>query len=330
MPSAPLTVLCLLLCGEAALLEPGGPMLASVRRLVAERGRCTLAEIGDHLRAEGVSMPAGTKLSEFIRQNSDEFRLSGPPNNRKVSLLASTTESALLDTVRVMLSTHGPMTSAELRLRLREQRSSIPGLLSLLHQHSDEFSVSGAAVRLVGQSALELHPSTRGVPAPLVRLHSLGLPTTMLGVRSPSGIREVVLLDLDNRAFALETAACRAVARSESLNDLDGSDPSGEDAVLVLAFCASALNPRLSQRAASSLQALAGRGLLRLLSPERDGANAADFVLAFWAGWLHAQLPDDARFVLISTDADLEQTVSDVLSALGRHVERNPSWSELL
>ncbi len=127
----------------------------------------------------------------------------------------------------------------------------------------------------------------------------------------------------------LEAAACRAVARSES-SVLDGADPSGADAVLVLAFCARALNPRLSQRAAGSLQALAGRGLLRLLSPERDGANAADFVLAFWAGWLHAQLPDEARFVLISTDADLERTVSDVLSALGRHAEKNPSWAEQL
>lgn len=318
----------------ASALSHGPAALSEIRKLVTDRGRCTLAEIGDHLRVAGVLLPRGTKLSAFLLQHPDEFLLTGPRNNRKVSNLADTTEMAMLETVRTVLLRHGPMTSAELRLRLREQRSAIPGLVSLLQRHGEEFHVHGGAVRLAEQLPLPAAPAageaaagsaTSGIdaatlaasaPAPLVRMHSLELPTSMEGVASIELLSEVVLLDLDNQAFALEAAACQA-AQAEAAD------------VLVLAFCARAHNPRLPQSVASRLQELAGRGRLRLLRPDRDGANAADFVLAFWAGWLHARLPAAARFVLVSADSDLEHTVGDALAGLGRAIERElPPWLE--
>ena len=138
--------------GDRMNVEGSGvSAIATIRELVAERGRCSLAEIGDHLRATGVGLPAGKRLSDLVSEHADEFRLSGSRNNRKLSRLADTTEMALLETVRATLQAHGPMTSAELRLRLREQRSTIPGLLSLLRQHADEFHVHDGGVRLVGQ-----------------------------------------------------------------------------------------------------------------------------------------------------------------------------------
>ena len=312
-----------------------------MRKLVSDRGRCTLAEIGDHLRETGVRLPANTKLSDLVLQHADEFRLSGPPNNRKVSRLADTTERAMLDTVQALLRQHGPMTSAELRRRLRERRKSIPGLVSLLQRHTGEFVVQRGAVWLVEQlpradeeplpdavttSAAaaatgrepvnEAATASAALPAPLVRLHSLNLPAAMdeSGLESLQHLREVVLIDLDNRAFALEAATCYATC---------------EPGTLVLTFCARGHNPRLSQLTASRAQALADGGRLRLLRPLRDGANAADFVLAFWAGWLHARVPEDTRFVIVSADSAIEQTVGDTLVTLRRVVDCEPTWLNL-
>ena len=123
-------------------------------------------------------------------------------------------------------------------------------------------------------------------------------------------VREVVLIDMDNQAaLALERAASYAIRTSE---------------VLLLACCSSAYNPRVPRGLADELSELGAQGRMRLLTPARDCANAADFVLAFWVGFLHATLHDDARFVLISEDASLEQTVSDVLMGQSRAVRINP------
>ncbi len=300
-------MLAIVLSGALALCAPS-IVISEIRKLVTDRGRCTLAELGDHLRVAGVVLPEDTKLTDLVLQHSEEFRLSGPPNNRKVSLLADSTERALLDTVRGVLRAHGPMTSAELRLRLREQRSAIPGLVSLLQRHGDEFCVQDGAVRLADASTPDptsCQAMEPPLPAPLVRMHSIRLPTTMDGLAPAASVREVVFIDLDNQAFALESAACNAAQASD---------------VLLLAFCARLHNPRLTQRAAVSMQRLAELGLLRLLRPERDGPNAADFVLAFWAGWLHARLPADVRFVLLSADSALARTIGDALNGLDREI----------
>jgi hypothetical protein len=34
-----------------------GLVISEIRKLVADRGRCTLAELGDHLRVAGVALP---------------------------------------------------------------------------------------------------------------------------------------------------------------------------------------------------------------------------------------------------------------------------------
>mmetsp|Transcript_37823 Transcript_37823/g.88506 ORF Transcript_37823/g.88506 Transcript_37823/m.88506 type:complete len:87 (-) Transcript_37823:500-760(-) len=66
------------------------------------------------------------------------------------------------------------------------------------------------------------------------------------------------------------------------------------------------------------------RVVCRLLSPVRDTKNAADFVLAFWVGWLHAELPQGTRFVLLTTDIHLDRTVGDLLRAQRREALSNP------
>ena len=58
----------------------------------------------------------------------------------------------------------------------------------------------------------------------------------------------------------------------------------------------------------------------------RDAPNAADFVLSFWVGWLHARLPLSSRIVLASADIHLERTVVDVLRQEGRETIANPDW----
>ena len=44
------------------------------------------------------------------------------------------------------------------------------------------------------------------------------------------------------------------------------------------------------------------------------GKNAADFGIAFWAGILVSQLPDDTHFDIISNDADLDFVVDLLIS----------------
>ena len=305
-----LALLQVLLASCTTALQGGvAPIIDAIRFLCTERGRCTLAEIGDHLRVSGLDLPRGQKLSELVLQHADELVLSGPPNNRKVGLVVDSTEFAMLGVVRALLSKHGSMTTAELRRRLREQRSAIPGLVSLLQRHNDEFHVQQGAVYLKRREPTDALKSSSAerqtLPNPLVRMQSLKLPSTMHDIQNPEQLAEVVLIDMDNQAFLLESVAKRAEASSD---------------VLVLVCCAKVHNPRLSQTAADCISDLAGRGLLRLLSPSRDGANAADFVLAFWAGWLHGRIPLSSRFLLLSSDDTLEQTVGDLLEGLGRIV----------
>ena len=74
---------------------------------------------------------------------------------------------------------------------------------------------------------------------------------------------------------------------------------------------------------------LSSAGRLRLVMPARDTKNAADFVMSFWMGWLHARAPAEAHFSLVSTDIHLERTVADVLRREGRSVSVSESSSRL-
>eukprot|EP00965_Chrysotila_dentata_P246374 6207121-Pleurochrysis_carterae.AAC.5 len=119
---------------------------------------------------------------------------------------------------------------------------------------------------------------------------------------------------------------------------------------LVLGFCCTSHNPRLSKQGAEMCRELSDAGwlrvlsgvvtafshalpcalvlflscFLRLLAPIHDTKNAADFVMAFWAGWLHERLQLSTRFVMLSTDIHLDRTVCDLLAAQGRSVVSNP------
>ncbi len=299
------------------------PVLDAVKAALQARGtRCSLSEVGVMLQTAGVSLPDGMSLSEFVQQHPSELSLTGPPSHLKVGLVAETTETALVNAVRAVLLGQGAgasMSTSELRLRLREERRFIPSLVTVLRDHSDVFEVDAGTVRLVESTRAAADtaeddddgtsPSAPSAPSPrappLRRLHGLHLPSSMRSLAPLEWMVECTLIDLDNRAFALEAAVLSA-AESEG--------------TLVLAFCSSAHNPRLSLRAAEASASLASEGRLRLLTPLRDAPNAADFVLAFWAGWLHERLPDDAKFSLVTADAHLERTVLDVLLGQGRRV----------
>ena len=295
-----------------------GVVKSAISAISGARGRCSLAELGEHLRTAGVSLPEDTSLQEYIMTNSEAggLKLSGRRNNRQVALVSHTTEATLVERVKSVLLVHGPMSSAELRLRLRAERASVPGLSSLVRANPATFEVSDGIICLTTPAATA--PRT-GVTAPpnrevlgLSRLRAIDLPQSLdAAVEARLGsIQEVILLDLDNRALlALERAVESAVARDDTL---------------LLACCSAAHNPRLPARLAERMNELASRGALRLLTPLKDVTNGADFVLAFWVGFLHARLRPDVPFVLVSEDISLERTVADVLSGNARAVRSNP------
>ena len=330
---AMVTTLCFLPVFVAAMTTPTTTSVvrAAVRRLVETSGssRCSLAELGEQLRKTGIGLPEGMSLQGLVA-NDDQLRLSGPKNHRKVGLLADSTESVLVERVSSVLRLHGaPMSSAELQLRLSAERQRVPGLMSLLRRHPTVFEIDMGTVRLAGAeydsstnlggengSGESSDAADTAVPSPfaatLTRLRALSLPDTMheSELAPLAAMRDFVVLDLDNQAFVgLERAAAFAEANAHTF---------------ILAGCAGPHNPRLPTATGEQLQRLAREGRLRLLSPKRDCPNGADFVLAFWVGWLHARAANGARFVLLSEDASLAQTVGDLLKDRDRDVVANP------
>ncbi|MDP3331719.1 MAG: PIN domain-containing protein [Methylococcaceae bacterium] len=59
-----------------------------------------------------------------------------------------------------------------------------------------------------------------------------------------------------------------------------------------------------------SLTATVNDNRLKILKMPNGGKNAADFGIAFWAGFLMAQLPEYAHFDIVSNDADLDHVVN--------------------
>lgn len=62
-------------------------------------------------------------------------------------------------------------------------------------------------------------------------------------------------------------------------------------------------------------------GRLKLVKMPEVGKNAADFGIAFWAGVLMAQLPENTHFDIVSNDTDLDYAVS-LLTSQNRSAER--------
>lgn len=147
--------------------------LALLRELLETRGRCSLAEAGERLRAEGVDLPVGQSLSAFAESRS-ELVLSGRPSNRQLSLARQTTASALVRFVAGVLSEMGGAASpAELKLRISERGRFVPGLAALLRAHTDTFEVADGVVALRGSlPGEEVGGVEGGGDAPLVLLPS--------------------------------------------------------------------------------------------------------------------------------------------------------------
>lgn len=278
----------------------------SIRQLVTERGRCSLAEAGEHLRASSIELPSGVSLSELLSGSGGDLRLSGRPSHRLVSLATETTEAALVRLCASVVQEYGPIGATELKARLSERGRYVPGLRTLLRNNAGTFEVSDASV--VSLRADADAGAAGPAPAPLVRLRTLGLARGMDDLPPSDRIDEVIFCDMDNKASMLEPSAARASRRG----------PDDECRTLVLAFSATTHNPRVSAGAAAQMSDLARRGWLRLLSPAYDTKNAADFVLTFWMGWLHRELPKSATFVVVSTDIHLEGTALGLLKAEGR------------
>ncbi|KAL1496350.1 hypothetical protein AB1Y20_016306 [Prymnesium parvum] len=277
-------------------------VLSAISAYLEERGRSPLALLGEHLRTMGLSLPEKQSLSQFVAARPHVLTLSGSANSRKVGLAGRSTADALAAAAADVLRAHGPMTAAELKIRLSEGGRHIPALSTLLRRRGEMFAFEDGAVSARGAPARD-----GGAPAPLVRLRALALPSAIDAPLAAAAARaaEVVAIDLDNKAFALERAVHRAACTP---------------GVLVLAFCSRAHNPRLSESCAAGAKKLASEGRMRLVMPTRDTKNAADFVMSFWMGWVHAQASSSTKFTLISTDMHLERTVVDTLRREGRSV----------
>ncbi|MDM8552563.1 PIN domain-containing protein [Desulfobacterales bacterium HSG2] len=63
------------------------------------------------------------------------------------------------------------------------------------------------------------------------------------------------------------------------------------------------------------------KGKLEIFGMKKKGKNAADFGLAFWAGRLLAEMPEETEFLILSQDTDLDHVVN-MLRASNRKVTR--------
>ena len=249
--------------------QPAGPSsppsaLEAVRSLLQARGRVSLAQVGEHLRSTDTALPDDSaSLSAFVHAHPETFSLTGKPSHRLVALTEDTTSAALVRTVAAVLQERGATSTSELKLRLSERGQNIPGLSTLLRRNQDTFTVHKGIVALRagagGDSAVQL---AAAASPPLQRLLALGIPSSMSPseLPDPSSVREVILIDMDNNAFALERSVARAAAASGD--------------VLVLTFSSTTHNPRLTADTAAHMMALSAAGRLRLLVPVRDAKNA--------------------------------------------------------
>ncbi|MEO5334982.1 MAG: PIN domain-containing protein [Magnetococcus sp. YQC-5] len=62
-------------------------------------------------------------------------------------------------------------------------------------------------------------------------------------------------------------------------------------------------------------------GRLEVVGMKKPGKNAADFGLAFYAGRLLSEMPEETEFIILSEDGDLDHVVN-LLRGLQRKVER--------
>ncbi|MBF0437199.1 MAG: hypothetical protein HQL77_17800 [Magnetococcales bacterium] len=85
--------------------------------------------------------------------------------------------------------------------------------------------------------------------------------------------------------------------------------------------CYGGIEPKVPLGLVTVLATAIHEGKLELIGMKRGGKNAADFGLAFYAGRLVSEAPEEAEFTILSDDTDLDHVV-DLLSGSGRKAKR--------
>ncbi len=114
---------------------------------------------------------------------------------------------------------------------------------------------------------------------------------------SISSVPRVLLVDLDNCPKQMEHLHHSIEQFDRVIVCYGGSEP--KVPLNIVTFLAEAINS----------------GRLEIVGMEKNGKNAADFGLTFWAGRLMAEFSPDAEFTILSQDKDLDHAVNLLRSA---------------
>lgn len=85
--------------------------------------------------------------------------------------------------------------------------------------------------------------------------------------------------------------------------------------------CHGSVEPRVPLGLMMQLAPAVCAGRLEVVGMKKPGKNAADFGLAFYAGRLLSEMPEETEFIILSEDGDLDHVVN-LLRGLQRKVER--------
>lgn len=85
--------------------------------------------------------------------------------------------------------------------------------------------------------------------------------------------------------------------------------------------CYGGVEPKVPLGLVTALATAIHEGKLELVGMTKGGKNAADFGLAFWAGRLVSEMPEQAEFTILSEDTDLDHVVN-LLRSSGQKAER--------
>ena len=114
---------------------------------------------------------------------------------------------------------------------------------------------------------------------------------------SVSSVPRVLLVDLDNCPKQMEHLHHSIEQFTRVIACYGGTEP--KVPLNIVTFLAQAINS----------------GRLEIVGMEKNGKNAADFGLTFWAGRLMAELPPETDFTILSQDKDLDHAVNLLRSA---------------
>lgn len=309
------------------------PAIMEIRRHLMRQGQQSLWEVTHYLKEKRDPALKPREYKNYLRMmdmHPEHFLVRGPRNSKNLmdNLLCTIAvdETEVLKKVVRWLQEDGPVLRInDLKWRLKETEEDVRKLADVLRQYPDTFFVKHGRVKLL-EGTDEVSADDHLDKVKLHLLLKSDLPSTMEDLPPLDTIREVILLDMNGHAHAIEPTVERA------------QDPG----TIVLGFAdpEKKLKGKVLKRTARDIQKLAKAGRFRLLRPEAETKNAADFLLSFWVGWLHEKLPDYVPFVFASTDELLESTLIDMMrGGRKRHVEpmylkpirvktRNKGWRQ--